>query len=331
MQKLLSYTYFVFLALLMASCQYHENKKVNENQPNQGIVIHSYGHDLFALNPMDLEPGLDSLLAEYSFFLGNEIDTQKSLQIRDFIMDPLNRDLAEKSEEKYHDISFLKTGLSNLFRQCENQFSGFRYPQVYTYISGLLYEMPVQYVDSVMIIGLDMFLGRNYEPYRAIGLPGYMTRRMEKEDILPECAKQVAIYHLPMAAEPKTLLDNMILEGKVLYAMDLLLPGTPDSLKIGYTSSQMEWCLGNEKNLWRMMIDKELLYSTDPRTVSKFIQDGPFTAGFPDGAPAMLGKYIGWQIVRSYMEKHDDASLTDLYNATDSQIILNNSGYKPKK
>lgn len=331
MRLLPSHLFSIFMmALLLPGCHYTEKHTVNSDQTAEEIDIHPYGDDLFALDPMNLEPGLDSLTGEFSFFLGNEIDTQKALQIRDFIMDPLNRELAERCAEKYHDITFLRSGLARLFKECDSYFAGFRYPVVYTYVSGLLYEMPVQYVDSVMIIGLDMFLGRDFEPYRAIGLPGYMTRRMEKEDILPECAKQVAIYHLPMNPELKTLLDNMILEGKVLYAMDLLLPGTPDSLKIGYTSAQMEWCRGNEKSIWRMMIDKELLYSSDPRTISKFMQDGPFTTGMPDGAPAMLGKYIGWQIVRSYMDKHDIA-LSELFNSTDSQIILNSSGYKPKK
>jgi hypothetical protein len=331
MRRLHPYLFSIlFMVLLLPACHHTKKQTVNTDRNIEQIVIHPYGEDLFALDPLNLEPGLDSLKDEYSFFLGNEIDTQKALQIRDFIMDPLNRDLAEKCAEKYHDIAFLESGLAKLFKECENNFPGFRYPEVYTYVSGLMYEMPVQYLDSVMIIGLDMFLGRDYEPYRAVGLPGYMTRRMEKEDILPDCAKQVAIYHLPMAGEPKTLLDNMILEGKVLYALDLLLPGTPDSLKIGYTSAQMEWCRDNEKNIWRMMIDKELLYSSDPKIISRFMQDGPFTAGFPDGAPAMLGKFIGWQIVKSYMDKHD-VSLSELFNATDSQIILNNSGYKPKK
>jgi uncharacterized protein YjaZ len=73
------------------------------------------------------------------------------------------------------------------------------------------------------------------------------------------------------------------------------------------------------------------LFSPDPLVIRKFIQDGPFTAGMPEGAPAMLGKWAGWQIVRSYMNKHRDVSLEQLFKTTDSQVILSESGYKPKK
>ena len=59
-----------------------------------------------------------------------------------------------------------------------------------------------------------------------------------------------------------------------------------------------------------MMIDQDLLYSSDPLVIRKFIQDGPFTAGMPEGAPAMLGKWIGWQIVRNYMQKNEETDLT---------------------
>jgi uncharacterized protein YjaZ len=136
---------------------------------------------------------------------------------------------------------------------------------------------------------------------------------------------------IPPETAPKILLDHMILHGKVLYAMDLLLPETPDSLKTGYTAAQSEWCLDNEKELWQLLIDQELLFSPDPLVIRKFIQDGPFTAGMPEGAPAMLGKWTGWQIVRSYMNKHRDVTLEQLFKTTDSQVILSESGYKPKK
>jgi uncharacterized protein YjaZ len=113
--------------------------------------------------------------------------------------------------------------------------------------------------------------------------------------------------------------------------MDRFLPGTPDELKIGYTPDQLEWCRENEKSLWKMMIDQELLYSSDPLVNRKFIQDGPFTAGLPEGAPAMLGRWIGWQIVRSYMKKHSETDLLHLFELSDSQLILSQSGYKPKR
>ena len=108
----------------------------------------------------------------------------------------------------------MEDGLVRTFRNIKNVCPGFKTPEVYTYVSGLLYESPVQYADSVLFIGLDMFLGRDYEPYRAVGLPVYVTARMEKENILPECARQIAFSLVPAGNAPVSLLDHMVRERK---------------------------------------------------------------------------------------------------------------------
>jgi hypothetical protein len=295
------------------------------------VKIADYGRALFALNPDRLKEGLDSLSKDFVFFTGTDHDTLQIIQIREFITDPFNLELYNKTLEIYPDLVFLEEGLTETFGNIGNAVPGFRTPHVYTYVSGLLYESPVQYLDSTLIIGLDMFLGWDYEQYRAAGLPVFLTRRMEKPNIIPECARQYAITLIPEETQPKTLLDFMLYHGKVLYAMDQFLTDTPDSLKIGYTRAQMEWCRENEASVWRLFIDQEMLYRSDGFLNNRFIQDGPFTAGLPDGAPAMLGRYIGWQIVKSYMKKKTDTDLLQLFEISDSQQILSQSGYKPKR
>jgi hypothetical protein len=62
---------------------------------------------------------------------------------------------------------------------------------------------------------------------------------------------------------------------------------------------------------------------------NKLMQDGPFTKGFDAEAPARLGEWIGWQIVSAYMDKNRKVTLKQLLQNNDSQLILNQSGYKP--
>ena len=295
------------------------------------VKITDYGQALFALDPAKVKEGLDSLSGEFQFFIGDSPDTLKVIQMRDFISDPFNRGLYEKSREVFPDLGFLEDGLTNTFMNIKTIYPEFQVPHVYTYISGLLYEFPIQYIDTVIVIGIDMFLGWNFEEYRAAALPVYLTRRMEPQNIIPECSRQIAFSLLPQNLQPKTLLDQMILHGKVLYAMDLFLPETPDSLKIGYTKSQLKWSIDHEAELWRLLIDQEMLFRSDAALNSRFIQDGPYTAGLPDGSPAMLGRWTGWQIVRSYMKKNPGVTLQQLFELADSQQILSRSGYKPKK
>lgn len=295
------------------------------------MVIRNYGEALFSLDPAFISKGLDSLKKEFSLFTGDVIDTLQILQLRDFVTDPFNRELAGKCREEFPDLEFLSRELSVVFNLAEMEFPGFQKPEVYTYVSGLLYEHPVHYDDSVLVIALDMFLGWGFEPYRAAGIPVYMTRRMERQNIAPECCREIARFYMPEDLPAKTLLDQMILHGKLLYAMDVLLPSAPDSLKIGYTADQFKWIRQNERSVWMLLMDQEALYRSDPQLKTRFIQDGPFTSGLPEGAPAMLGRWIGWQIARSYMKKNPETTLVELFAITDAKKILSASGYKPGK
>ncbi len=84
--------------------------------------------------------------------------------------------------------------------------------------------------------------------------------------------------------------------------------------------------------MWRYFIEKELLYSTDPKLGARFITPAPFSKFYleiDNESPGMLGRYLGWKIVRAYMEKND----TDVQRLmiTDAEEIFTNSKYKPKK
>lgn len=331
MKKYQSAIFWLISLFIAGGCQPGTPRQQPVQAQINKVKIEDYGHALFALDPEKVKEGLDSLSGEFRFFIGDKPDTLKVIQIKEFITDPFNRALYEKSREVFPDLGFLEDGLSKTFGTIKTVYPEFKVPRVYTYISGLLYEYPVQYIDTVLVIGLDMFLGWNYEGYRAAALPVYLTRRMEPQNIIPECSRQIAFSLLPENYQPNTLLDQMILHGKVLYAMDLFLPDTPDSLKIGYTKSQLEWACDNEAPLWRLLIDQQLLFRSDAGISSRFIQDGPFTSGLPGGSPAMLGRWLGWQIVRSYMKKNSGISLQQLFGQSDSQLILSQSGYKPKK
>ena len=331
MKKLNSAILWLAIIFFTGGCQQGIKSQEPLKTQIEPVKIADYGQALFALDPFKVKDGLDSLSLKFRFFIGDDMDTLKVIQIREFIMDPFNRELAGKCREVYPDLAFLENDLSKTFGNIKTHYPAFNVPEVYTYVSGLLYESPVEYIDSVMIIGLDMFLGWDYEQYRAAGLPVYLTRRMQKQNIIPECARQVAFSMVPENIQPKTLLDFMLFHGKVLYAMDIFSPGLQDSLKIGYTNDQLTWCRENEAEIWRLFIDQEMLYRNDAFLNSRFIQDGPFTAGLPDGAPAMLGRWIGWQIIRSYMKKNPGTDLIHLFEMGDSQLILSKSGYKPKK
>ncbi|MGZ3009879.1 hypothetical protein AAER19_04910, partial [Pseudomonas aeruginosa] len=58
----------------------------------------------------------------------------------------------------------------------------------------------------------------------------------------------------------RPLIERMIESGKRLYLLDAFMPDVADTLKNGYTQTQYEDCLNNEKNIWTFFVQNNLLY-----------------------------------------------------------------------
>ena len=76
---------------------------------------------------------------------------------------------------------------------------------------------------------------------------------------------------------------------------------------------------------------KDLMFTSNERSFMGLIQDGPFSKGegVPQEAPPRIAVWLGWQIVRAYMDQHPDLTLAQLWEEIDSEKILKESRYKP--
>ena len=75
------------------------------------------------------------------------------------------------------------------------------------------------------------------------------------------------------------------------------------------------------------------MFSTDSKLPGRFINPAPFSKFYleeiDNESPGKIGQYIGWQIVRAYME-NNNVSLNELLITT-TEDIFNNSRFKPRK
>ncbi len=141
-------------------------------------------------------------------------------------------------------------------------------------------------------------------------------------------------YSRQLISKPRqrNFLAQMMYFGKELYLKDVWLPDYSDAEKIGYTEAEMTWATENEVDMWRYFIENELLYSTDAKLPGRFINPAPFSKFYleiDNESPGMIGRYIGWQIVRSYM-KNNNVTVPQLMIKTPEEIFKN-SKYKPEK
>jgi hypothetical protein len=242
-----------------------------------------------------------------------------------------NKDLAKLRQETaaaFSDSAALRRDLGEMFRRVRHYFPDFRVPPAHTYISGLLGK-DVFVSDSLLVLSLDWFAGpqASYRP----DLPQYMLRRYTPAHLLPALAQSVSSKYNRHELTANTTLDAMVHSGKALYFASRMLPCTPDTLLLGYTTREMVGLEANEWKVWAHFLEKNLLYSTTPFLVQKYVGERPNVPEIDKTCPGRVGQWVGLQIIRKYVAEHPDVSLPRLMAETSAQRLLNDSHYRPKR
>ena len=244
------------------------------------------------------------------------------------MQNPLWRELYSEVQKKYSNFEPEKKKLESLFKNIKYNFPETKTPKVITLISEMDYANKIVYTDSLLIISLELYLGKEHKFYE---FPSYLKQNFEQKQILPDVVSSFSTRKIPPVSD-KNLLGQMIYFGKQLYLKDLLLPEYTEAEKMGYTPKQVQWCQENESYMWRYFIENELLYSDDKKLNNRFINPAPFSKFYleiDNESPGRVGAWIGWQIVRSYM-KNNEVSLQDMLKMN-AKEIFEKSKYKPKK
>ena len=329
-----------FTATLFISCNNDNPLKVDVSHVEvPELKINRLDQDVFNIDTSAVPAETQKLQAKYGSFYsafitgilnaGEIRDSGYVTRIRRFINDRDMKKAYADCQQKYPDLSPLKEAFNEAFQRFKYHFPKRHLPQLVTMMSGFNYA--IYPLDSTLAIGLEMYLGKDNDFYKMLGYPRYRTLFMDKDNILPDAVGGWMISEFPYAMTKNDFLSEIIYMGKILYATDALLPDVPDTLKIRYTQAQMDYCLQNEFNVWSYFVAQKIIYTTDQAEIMKFTGEGPFTAALSKQAPARIGYWIGWRIVKQYMTVFPKTSLEQLMKENDAQQFLAKSKYKPKK
>ncbi|MFA9190973.1 gliding motility lipoprotein GldB [Flavobacterium sp. FZUC8N2.13] len=312
---------FLVLSFFFLSCN-TKNKTENSTEVFPVVLeVIRFDKIFFETEPQDLV----KVKKEFPFFFPAGNDDAVWLEK---MQNPLWRELYTEVQKKFSNFDSYKAQLETTFQNIQHYFPKTKTPKVYTVISEMDYNNKVIYADSLLIISLEMYLGKEHKFYQ---FPNYIKQNFEDQQLLPDVVESFAKSQIPPSKE-KSFLAAMIYVGKELYSKDRLLPDYKDSDKIGYTPQQLQWCEENESYMWRYFIEDQLLYNDDPKLIPRFISPAPFSKFYleiDNESPGRVGTWIGWQIVRSYM-KNNEVSLPQLMH-TSAKEIFEKSKYKPKK
>jgi len=220
-----------------------------------------------------------------------------------------------------------KKDISEAWARFAVLFPEIELPKFQTHISGFNQSVVVD--SGVISVSLDKYLGINHKYYQMLRTPVYIQYNMHPQKITSDVVSALIITEFPYSPTDDNLMSQMLYYGKVHVLEDMLLPDSPDTLKWGYTTDQLDWCKKNEKQIWLSLVDKKALFSTSVKEINRMIHPAPFTASYSRKSPGGLGQWIGYQIVKSYLKHNKSVTLQELMRNNDYQKILNASHYKP--
>ncbi|MFC4096473.1 gliding motility lipoprotein GldB [Euzebyella saccharophila] len=245
------------------------------------------------------------------------------------LKDTLQIELLEEVEKAFPDFEQEASELEDLYRHIKYYFPQSKVPKVVTLTSDVQYENRIILTDSLLLIGLDNYLGPDHKFY--VDIQNYIKSNLDREYLVSDVASAFAKQVVPKP-QSRSFLGKMVYYGKELYVKDQLLPSSKDYLKINYTEDQLQWAKANEEPIWRNYIENEYLFSTDAKLSRRFLDPAPFSKfglELDNESPGRIGRYMGWQIVRAFMDSNK-VSLQQMLNLP-AEEIFKKSNFKPSK
>ncbi len=312
----------IVFALFFMTCD-KDSKLENEiAKIDADFKIERFDKAFLQATPQDLP----KLKQAYPFLFSKQVpDSVWIYRMKDTLQD----ELLTEVNKTFTDLATTQEELEGFFQHLKYYDKTFTIPRVITLTNDVDYRTKTIATDSLVLIALDNFLGSEHKFYQNI--PKYLTQNMQPKHIAPNVAEGYAKKYA-FQTKRKTLLDELIYFGKLLFFKDKMIPFKSDSDKIGYTEEQLQWAEANESQIWSYFIEKELLYSSDVKLPSRFIAEAPFSKFYlelDNDSPGRLGQYIGWQIVRAYANTTNEDLMTILQK--EPEEIFRKSKFKPKK
>ncbi|MFV0418469.1 MAG: hypothetical protein ACK5KT_07040 [Dysgonomonas sp.] len=245
--------------------------------------------------------------------------------LKEYFSHPMLMNIYKSAIMTFDDVAKYEDELSTANALIAEYFQGKKLPQLAMHVSG--FRENVIIINNLISISSDKYLGSDYIAYQEFFQP-YERQQMQAKYIVRDYLKAWLMSDIiKINAESENLLSAMITEGKVLYALSLLLPEYSAEDIIGYTIPQLSWCKQNEKSIWQKIVKQDYLYSADHMLITRLINDAPNSSNISKDAPGRIGCWTGLQIVTQYAKKQN-ASLEKIIN-TDVQTILKESKYNP--
>lgn len=186
--------------------------------------------------------------------------------------------------------------------------------------------------EPYIFVALNHYLGSNHPAYS--GWPQYI-RASKTPQMLPydltEALIAEAYPYKSIVASRRTVLSRLLYEGALAYAKMQVVPQATEARALGYDDATMADIKSNETFIWKHIIEGRMLYSTDATLIDKLFEPAPQTYIISPDAPGRAIRYIGLNIVKSYLKNYPETTLAQILSPSffGTKNSLEKAGYSP--
>lgn len=328
---------FLLIVLILAGCR--SGKKIPDVSGMEvPLETIRFEKSFFKLDTLHIKQSLQALNQQYPGFtqdfvfniLGSSPDSV-GRDIPAFISSYAPMDTA--AEQIFQNFGEIEKQVKRGLQFVKYYFPAYKLPHKLISFIGPINSYGNIITKDALAVGLQMYMGKDYPLYLSDQgqqmYPRFISRRFEPAYIPVNCIRNIIDDMYPNKSLGKPMVAQMVEAGKRMYLTDMLLPGLADTLKTGYTAQQLNGCYASEKNIWSFFVQNDMLFNTDPDLTRDYLNDGPNTPALGEASPGNIGLFVGWQIVKKWMEQNPGTQ-PDALMKKNPKDLFEESKYKPR-
>ncbi len=312
---------FIYLVMTMAlvSCGSPANDPASA-APAPSIKELHFEDAFFAMDTLNFETSLAKLVQKYPAFSADYFNRilmmspqKESKQILAFYKAYLP---VYKEAKKVQASKLATPQIVEAFKRFHYYFPNYTLPKQVIYFIGPLETYGNVVTKDGLAIGLQLYLGGESSWYFSAQIntiyPRYISRQFAPEYIVVNSLQNILNDYEPIVLNGTSLIAQMIEIGKRQCILEQCLPKTQDTILMGYTGQQLKALKENTGDIWTFLASQNRLFSVDPTMANSILGEAPYNDYFGEDIPGNVGKYIGYTIVKSWMEQQKGNAKNDL-------------------
>jgi hypothetical protein len=238
--------------------------------------------------------------------IGLQSDSIFAEGVKKFVSDPYISRVEKRIHSKFGNLKKQKERVIDGFKRLKFHFTAGKIPEHIVFMNSF-FAANAFCTEKEIGVGLERYLGKKTDVIKELPPQQFfewikegMEADFMERDIL---CSWIMTHYVPEV--DGTLAEGMIRWGKIMYLTEASFPEMEKHRIIRYSKVDYEWALKNELSFWNYLVNEKFLFKTDERDKSNMLGDAPFTVGLPEKGPDRLGQFLGWRMVRNYMNKNE--------------------------